>query len=406
VIRLSEDARRFFMKACVTLSRSCRAAAWAIGLSVVLLLGLLSTPARALTFPDVPATHPYAAAIQEMADHQIVNGKADGKFWPDDPVARQQFAKMIVLALGVQVWTVNTCPFTDVEHGLSPDDPLFPDKYVAVCASFGITTGVSSTIFHPYSSMSRAQLITMVARSLPLPEPPASYVPPFSNFDATHFPWARRAAYAGLLQGVWDPAGGNAQFWQTATRGEVCQVLHNLLIWRAQNRNAIFTDIEQAISASGLVSDDARLMTGEFAGKWASAIVTSPTRSDMSVLLEKGAAGWEALNAAANISYDEWLGLGAPQSSALLLSRQADVQNIRNALWNSGGFPRPLEVETWLLHGDYAGVVISSPGLDDCPVLVLHWTAEEYGTGLTYEDWIAAGAPADIATFLSGGPGD
>ena len=56
-------------------------------------------------------------------------------------------------------------------------------------------------------------------------------------------------------------------------------------------------------------------------------------------------------------------------------------------------------------------MIISSPGLDDCPVLL---TLDEQlmdvivasGPDLSYEDWIADGAPPDIAAFLAGEPGD
>ncbi len=182
-------------------------------------------------FPDVPSTHPYSAAIADMAGRGVVGGYTDGLFGPDDPVARQQFAKMIVRGLELPVSESLVCPFTDVGSGLSPSDPLYPDKYVAVCAAHNITTGVTPTSFEPYAQMSRAQLITMVARAANLVEPPVGYDPPFGVFSTTHFPWARRAAHAGLLDGLVG-MGRTYDFWRQATRGEVCQVLHNLLTVR------------------------------------------------------------------------------------------------------------------------------------------------------------------------------
>src|SRR5680860_1436098 len=68
----------------------------------------------------------------------------------------------------------------------------------------------------------------MVARAADLAEPPASYSPTFGNFSATHYPWARRAAYAGLLSGL-QGMGPGYDFWAPATRGEGCVVLYNLL---------------------------------------------------------------------------------------------------------------------------------------------------------------------------------
>ena len=376
-----------------------------------LLVLVMSVPALATTsFSDVPSSHPYAAAIQEMADYGIVNGYADGRFRPDDPVARQQFAKMIVVALSLPADMVNTCPFGDVEHGLSATDPLYPDRYVAVCASFGITTGVTAATFLPYGNMTTAQLVTMVARSAQLPDPPSSYSPPFTDFDPTHFPWARKAAYAGLLEGVWGPVGGSAQFWQTATRGEVCQVLHNLRAWRDAHMDEMLNEMRQAMAASGMVADDFEIYDYAVAGTWAGVIVYSPSQADSSVLLDKGSAGWQVVNAADNLSYQEWLDLEAPQGLATLLSRSLDLAVIREVLKDSGSFDVEFQIESYLFHRSYAGVVLSSPGLESCPVLLLRglvgWAVLDFGTGLEYADWVGAGAPADIAAFLGGEPGD
>jgi hypothetical protein len=50
----------------------------------------------------------------------------------------------------------------------------------------------------------------------------------FENFSAAHYPWARRAAYAGLLDGLVG-IGPSYDFWATATRGEVCLLLASIL---------------------------------------------------------------------------------------------------------------------------------------------------------------------------------
>ncbi|MBC7293161.1 MAG: hypothetical protein H5T84_03445, partial [Thermoleophilia bacterium] len=65
-------------------------------------------------------------------------------------------------------------------------------------------------------------------RAAQLPDPPPGYVPPFPNFSSVHYPYARRAAYSGLLSGLLG-LGPNYNFWRNATRGEVCALLYNLL---------------------------------------------------------------------------------------------------------------------------------------------------------------------------------
>jgi len=158
----------------------------------------------------------------------IVSGFGNGTFGPNNLVTRQQFAKMVVRTLNLPVSENDKCSFTDVGSNLYLNDPFYPDHYVAVCAAHHITDGVTPTTFAPYSNLTRAQLITMVARAANLPEPPDNYSPVFGNFSAIHYPWARKAAYAGLLQGL-QGMGSSYGFWASATRGEVCVMLYNLL---------------------------------------------------------------------------------------------------------------------------------------------------------------------------------
>src|SRR3990172_6892657 len=55
------------------------------------------------SFTDVGPSHPYYLQIVALADEGIIGGYGDGTFAPNDLVTRQQFAKMIVKALGLPV---------------------------------------------------------------------------------------------------------------------------------------------------------------------------------------------------------------------------------------------------------------------------------------------------------------
>ena len=187
-----------------------------------------TTVAKAASFSDVNNYTAYAAEIRLLAGDGIVSGYQDGSFGPYNKVTRQQFAKMIVLALDYDVSPLLACSFKDVAALPGSSDPLYPGGYIAACAAAGITVGKTPDTFAPYEQITRAQLITMVARAAGLADPPASFKPVFDNFSATHYPWARRAAYAGLLDGL-QGIGPGYDFWSTATRGEVCLVLANML---------------------------------------------------------------------------------------------------------------------------------------------------------------------------------
>jgi hypothetical protein len=179
-------------------------------------------------FTDV-AGSPYETAIHELADREIILGFDDNTFRPTVSVIRQQFAKMIVKTLGLPVTGAEVCPFSDVDAQVGVD-PFYPSKYVAVCAGHGITVGYPGNLFKPILSISRQQLITMVARAAALPEPPVGYDPGFSpgQFSADHYQNARKAAYAGLLDGLVG-VGAAHDFFAPASRGECAQLLYNLL---------------------------------------------------------------------------------------------------------------------------------------------------------------------------------
>jgi len=139
---------------------------------------------------------------------------------------------MIVRALGLPVTERDTCLFTDVAHSSGPD-PLYPEHYVAVAASHGVTNGVSATRFNPWKPVARAQLISMVARGAESVAPGTLASAPMGfasswrpSFSPQHGENARVAQFNGLLAGLLlstlDP-------WGPMSRGEAAQVLTNLL---------------------------------------------------------------------------------------------------------------------------------------------------------------------------------
>jgi hypothetical protein len=201
-------------------------------LVVVLVVSMVSLALGASSFPDVATNHPYHDAIGHLAQRGIINGYTDGTFGPGNPVLRQQFAKMIVLSGDYPVSEADVNPFTDVENS-GPDD-LYPDNYVAVAAKHGITVGKTATTFDPYANIVRYQVITMVVRAADnlrpslLAPPPAGYLGSAGwGGDPTHGANALRAEYNGLLVGL---NLGALSPYGNMSRGEVAQVLHNLLV--------------------------------------------------------------------------------------------------------------------------------------------------------------------------------
>jgi hypothetical protein len=199
--------------------------------AVLVILGLISSRGSGVTrlFPDVAMDHPYVLAIMDLADRAIINGYSDGMFGPQNRVLRQQFAKMLVLTLGLAVSEADRCPFVDVDVG--GPETLYPDNYIAVAASRGVVLGTAPGLFSPGGNLTRAQMVSMIVRAIdslavgPLPAPRGEDVSTWGRFDPQHDSNAQWAESEGLLVGlpleILDPEG-------FATRGEVAQVLHNL----------------------------------------------------------------------------------------------------------------------------------------------------------------------------------
>ena len=183
-------------------------------------------------FSDVPTNHPYFTAIYQLSKHGIIGGFTDGTFRPGAALKRQQYAKMLVKALGLTVTGAEVCPFGDVEDQ-SGTDPFYPSKYVAVCAAHGIIQGKTAKLFAPYDDVTRFQAITMVVRGIDdidrglLQTPDAAFQATWNPALSTaHGENARLAESNGLLDGLplaqLNPLG-------SMTRAEIAQLMWNLM---------------------------------------------------------------------------------------------------------------------------------------------------------------------------------
>ena len=75
---------------------------------------LPATPCPGQLFPDLPCNYWDYNAIQSLAQRGIISGMGDGNFHPHDAVTRAQFAKMVVIANGWTLLTPATPHFSDV----------------------------------------------------------------------------------------------------------------------------------------------------------------------------------------------------------------------------------------------------------------------------------------------------
>ena len=130
-----------------------------------------SLESETIPFPDVPRDSPYLTAISEMAMNRIIEGYEDGRFGLNNPITRQQFAKMIVLTMAEwkpAVFTpslTDTYSFADSEAIEKVEGELYPYHYVAKAALTGLTRGFYDGTFRPLDNITCQQVISMIVRA-------------------------------------------------------------------------------------------------------------------------------------------------------------------------------------------------------------------------------------------------
>ena len=82
-------------------------------LAMMVLVAPLSN-AQAEGFSDLPSKHWAYNAVSNMVSNGVLKGYEDGTFKPDAPVTREEFAKILVLALNLQQTNSGTQTFSDV----------------------------------------------------------------------------------------------------------------------------------------------------------------------------------------------------------------------------------------------------------------------------------------------------
>lgn len=102
-------------------------------------------------------------AVKRLAAFGIVNGMEDGEYHPELDVTREQFAKLVVEALGLgkaaEAAQVTT-EFSDVAP------TRWSAGYVNIAAGQGIVNGMPDGTFRPAEKVTYAQAVTMLVRGL------------------------------------------------------------------------------------------------------------------------------------------------------------------------------------------------------------------------------------------------
>ena len=114
-------------------------------------------PSALSDFTDVPSDKYYAKAVAWAVENGITNGTTDTTFDPDETCTRAHGVTLLSRAAGTNTASGNS-NFADV------DVNAYYASAVKWAVDNGITNGISSSLFGPDSSCTRAQIVTFLYR--------------------------------------------------------------------------------------------------------------------------------------------------------------------------------------------------------------------------------------------------
>ena len=114
-------------------------------------------PKALSSFADVPADAYYAKAVAWAVENSITNGTTDTTFGPDETCTRAHGVTFLYRAVKATA-SVGASAFTDVA------DSVYYADAVKWATEQGITKGISSTLFGPDATCTRAQIVTFLYR--------------------------------------------------------------------------------------------------------------------------------------------------------------------------------------------------------------------------------------------------
>lgn len=201
-------------------------------LIVLLLLAssVVMIPVQGATqgFSDVPQDYWSYEAITYLAEKGILSGVGKSLFKPEDPVTREQLAKIICLAKGLSEFkpskpTFNDVPKTSWSYG-----------YVEAAVKAGYLKGFPDGTFRPADNIKRADLAVLLVRILGKESEAQKYTEPlvFSNDEASIPKYAIGAmslAFNNHYQLLNYRANRNVAPNSSATRAEVASAIYKVL---------------------------------------------------------------------------------------------------------------------------------------------------------------------------------
>ncbi|HWR55622.1 MAG TPA: S-layer homology domain-containing protein [Negativicutes bacterium] len=179
-----------------------------------------------VSFKDVAAGAWYYKAVSFIAAREITTGTGGGSFSPEAKLTRGQFLVMLMKAYGIEPDANGAANFSDAGS-------TYYTGYLAAAKRLGIAGGVGNNLFAPEKEIIRQEMFTLLYNGLKMVGqlPQGDTGKTLSNFsDSGQIDtWAKEAMTLLVKTGTVSGSAGKLAPLSTTTRGEMAQVLYNLL---------------------------------------------------------------------------------------------------------------------------------------------------------------------------------
>ncbi len=117
-------------------------------------------PEKEIPFSDIENIAWAKDYIADLYEKGIVSGDGDGSFYPERQVSREEFLKMLIEALDIDVASKEATEFDDC----APDAWYYP--YVQIASTNKITKGISRKIFGIGQNITRQDMAVLLSKAL------------------------------------------------------------------------------------------------------------------------------------------------------------------------------------------------------------------------------------------------
>lgn len=207
-------------------------------LALFMVMIFMSTTISYASFTDVSKSAAYSTAASRLVNLGIMSSTSDSKFKPNDYVTREQFARTVVAASGLEELAgtmAGTSDFADVSAASSSSG------YINVVVSKGYLGAMADGKFHPSGNITYAQVCTVLVKMLGYTNTDVSGVWPANYIE--------KAKSLGLTKGISLKSGSYV------TKSNLALMLDKLLDTNIKKSNQSDAD-KTYISSIGLDTDD------------------------------------------------------------------------------------------------------------------------------------------------------